>query len=78
MSIFEVSPANDVIVPALVKLIAHNNWKQLALVVENRQDYSQVYFFEHTTFMVLTSIQIIMHLSKRLYHMRFRTGFVIS
>ena len=40
---FEVSPANDVIVPALVELITHYNWKQLALIVENKLKYSQVY-----------------------------------
>ena len=42
LNIFEVSPANDVIVPALVELIAHYKWKKLALIVENKQEYTEV------------------------------------
>ena len=42
LNLFEVSPANDVVVPALDELITHYKWKKVALIVENKQEYSQV------------------------------------
>ena len=40
LNMFEVSPTNDVIVPALVELITHYKWRKLALIVETKQEYS--------------------------------------
>ena len=42
LSVFEISPANDIIVPALVEVITHYKWTKLALIVENKQEYMQV------------------------------------
>ena len=40
LNMFEVSPANGVIVPALVDLITYYKWTKMTLFVETKQEYS--------------------------------------